>query len=75
MTQYQTGRGLLTDWGCKTREEKLARACKALMGAVNDLHIELKNQDLAKLLTDKNVYCSCADAYRMGYEALKRNNS
>ena len=67
---FQTGAQLLTAWDCKTREQKLERACIALMETVNELHTEHKNIDLAEHLTDENISCSCADAYRMGKEAL-----
>lgn len=67
---FQTGAQLLAAWGCRTREQKLERACMALMEELNSLHIERKDIDLAAHLTNQNVSCSCADAYRMGHEAL-----
>lgn len=63
----RSGAQLLHEWGCVTREQKLERACLALMAALNDIHIEHKGQDL----TDPSHFCSCADAYKMGHEALK----
>lgn len=69
--EYKTGAELLDACGCQTREKKLEQACKALMEQLNGLHICEHKQDLSKLLTDQTVTCSCADAYRMGEEALK----
>jgi hypothetical protein len=71
IVDYKTGKELLDSWGCKTKEEKLTRACIALMSNLNDLHIESKSQDLEEALEDESIFCSCADAYRMGKEALK----
>lgn len=68
---YRTGQQLLAEWNCETREAKLERAVIALLATVEELHEEYKNQSLKDNLTDPEVYCSCADAYRMGMEALK----
>lgn len=67
---YRSGAQLLSEWGCKTREAKLARACAALMEQLNQKHKDHDDLDLSKHLTDEGISCSCADAYRMGYEAL-----
>lgn len=69
---YLTGMQLLTQFGCVTREEKLEQAVLALMDQINDLHIECKGQSLADNVENKDVYCSCVDAYRMGVEALRK---
>lgn len=63
----KTGAELLSDWHCVTREQKLERACFALTRALNDLHIKHEGQDLSRY---NNHFCSCADAYNMGIEAL-----
>jgi transposase-like protein len=68
---FRSGAQLLAEWGCKTREKKLKRACMALMEQLNGLHVKYENQDLGAHLSDENIACSCADAYRMGHEALK----
>ena len=64
---FRSGAQLLAEWGCQSREQKLERACMALMEQLNEAH---KECDLAEHLTDEAVACSCADAYRMGHEAL-----
>lgn len=69
--EFRTGAALLAHWGCFNREQKLEQACKALMAIINEDHETRHGQDLAKTLDDPNVFCSCADAYRMGHEALK----
>lgn len=66
---YYTGEQLLR--GLDSREARLAAACAALMDRLNELHVRLYQQDLAKLLHDETTICACADAYRMGHEALK----
>jgi hypothetical protein len=68
---FQTGAQLLAAWDCKTREQKLERACMALMENLNELHAEHKKVDLSKHMGDQEISCSCADAYRMGHEALR----
>lgn len=70
---YITGQDLLTKFGCKTREEKLERAVKALMSELEDLHRATHRQSLKENLTNQEVFCSCADAYRMGDAALIRD--
>jgi hypothetical protein len=65
---FKTGEQLLSEWECKTREAKLERAVLALMEQLNSLHAEHKASDLE---SDNSLTCSCADAYRMGKEALK----
>lgn len=69
-SEYKSGEELLADWECKTKEEKLIRAVKALMENLERLHVNHNNQSLSENLHNPNVYCSCADAYRMGYAAL-----
>lgn len=68
---FKTGAQLFAEWGCKTHEQKLERACAALMEQVNQLHREFHDKDLFEHLNVQYVDCSCADAYRMGFEALK----
>ena len=68
---FRTGAQLLAEWGCTTREQKLERACMALMAALNDLHQARHGQNLKERIADESVACSCADAYRIGDEALK----
>lgn len=72
MTDYLTGAEILANWNCKTREDKLERACKALMEQLESLHLSHESQSLKDNLTNPTVFCSCADAYRMGHEALKK---
>ncbi len=67
--EFMTGAELLSS--CHTREQKLERACRALMEQLNQLHIDYKGQDLSEAIDDPNIFCSCADSYRMGHEALK----
>lgn len=67
---FRTGAQLLAEWGCQTREQKLERACMALLEQINQLHIERQECDLSEHLYDETVVCSCADAYRMGRQAL-----
>ncbi len=67
--EFMTGKQLLAQ--CGTREQRLERACRALMEQLNQLHVEYKYQDLSEHIDDPNIFCSCADAYRMGHEALK----
>ena len=71
---FRTGTQLLAEWGCKTREQKLERACMALMEQLNQLHQDRKECSLAEHLTDADVSCSCADAYRMGHAALTQDD-
>lgn len=66
---YISGAELLE--GCNTHEEKLERACAALIDELNELHIRFIGQDLRLGIDDPHIFCSCADAYRMGAEALK----
>jgi len=68
---YMTGAELLAQFNCTTREQKLEQAVKALMNQLNDLHIECNAQDLSQNIDNEDILCSCADAYRMGHEALK----
>lgn len=67
---FRSGVQLLAAWGCKTREEKLERAVVALMEQLNELHKGAHGQDLRAELVNEAVFCSCADAYRMGHEAI-----
>lgn len=55
-----------------THEQKLEFAIIALMERLDSLHWEHKQQSLADNLYSKDVFCSCADAYRLGHEALKK---
>ncbi len=71
---FQTGAQLLAAWGCKTREEKLERACIALMHVLNVLHSDHMLRDLSVHLNDPITTCSCADAFRMGHEAINNRN-
>lgn len=71
MSDYLTGAELLAGFGCNTREAKLEQAVKALMSELNDLHIECKAQSLWDNIDNPEIFCTCADAYRMGHEALK----
>ena len=41
------------------------------MQHLNNLHVQLHSQNLKHHLDDPEIFCSCADAYRMGHEALK----
>lgn len=68
---YKSGEELLAAFNCITREEKLTQAVKALMTEIERLHVEHKEQSLVENLTNTKIYCSCADAYRMGHEALQ----
>lgn len=72
MTDFQSGKQLLDAWGLANREQRLDRAVKALMFELNKLHIEYEEQSLEENLNNEQVFCSCSDAYRMGYEALKQ---
>lgn len=71
MSEYKSGAELLDAFEDKTREQKLERAVKALMDQLEYLHGELHLQSLADNINNKEMHCSCADAYRMGHEALK----
>lgn len=68
---YITGAELLAQWPCHSREDKLESACKALMAQLETFHTEYLSQSLEENLENPKVFCSCADAYRMGHEALK----
>lgn len=70
--ERKTGAQLLEEWKCNTREEKLERAVMALMENLETNHQAATGQSLADNLNNDDVFCSCADAYRMGHEALKR---
>lgn len=65
-SDVRTGAQLLVEWNCVTREQKLERACIALTSTLNELHKAQLLQDLE----DQQLFCSCADAYKMGREAL-----
>ena len=71
--EYKSGADLLAAFNYNSREKKLAQACKALMEELNAYHIKTHNLCLHDNLTNRDVFCSCADAYRMGYEALKED--
>lgn len=69
--EYRSGAALLAEWQCKTKEQKLERACLALMAALEELHVNYEEQSLEQNLDNHDVFCSCSDAYRMGKEALR----
>ena len=71
--EYKSGADLLAAFNYNSREKKLAQACIALMEELNAHHIKTHNMCLRDNLTNRDVFCSCADAYRMGYEALKED--
>lgn len=71
ITPFKTGSDLLNSWHCESREDKLERACSALMSILEDIHTSHRGQSLKANVTNPAIYCSCADAYRMGHEALK----
>lgn len=68
---FKTGAQLLAEWGALTPVQKLERACAALMEQLNELHCAQHGQNLFEQLESSELACSCADAYRMGFEALK----
>lgn len=70
-SEYRSGAQLFAAWKCETKEAKLKRACIALMNELNELHEKHEKQSLKNNLNNQNIYCSCADAYRMGHEALR----
>lgn len=69
--EFQSGAALLAAFGDTTREQKLKRACIALMSALEDLHVQYEDQSLSENIDNEDIFCGCADAYRMGKEALK----
>jgi hypothetical protein len=69
--EYKSGNELLEAFNATTREQKLERACRALMATLEDLHVDCHHQSLAENIDNEEVFCGCADAYRMGHEALK----
>ena len=70
MRTYMDGEELLGQFNLTTREQRLEQAVKALMQNIERLHLECQEQSLADNLTNPEVFCSCVDAYRMGYAAL-----
>jgi len=64
------GEELLDQFNLTTREQRLEQAVKALMDQLESLHTTHESQSLADNLTNLEVFCSCADAYRMGHAAL-----
>ncbi len=70
MRTYMDGEELLNQFNLITREQRLEQAVKALMHKVDSLHKTHQVQSLADNLTNPEVFCSCADAYRMGHAAL-----
>jgi hypothetical protein len=70
MNDYISGDKLLAAFELTTREQKLEQACKALMQELDRLHAEHLGQSLEYNLSNQDVFCSCADAYRMGHAAL-----
>lgn len=69
--EYKSGADLLAAFNDTTREQRLERACKALMATLEDLHVDCHHQSLAENIDNEDIFCGCADAYRMGHEALK----
>lgn len=69
--EYRSGEQLLAEWTLPTREAALAHACRLLMAELERLHVNHQEQSLAENLTNTEIYCSCADAYRMGHAALE----
>ena len=67
---YMTGEELLAAFCCVTREQRLERAVMALMQELDSLHVNYQAQSLSENLGNPEVFCSCADAYRMGHAAL-----
>ncbi len=67
---YMTGEELLAAWNLTNREQRLEQAVKALMHELENSHCVHEEQSLAENLTNPEVFCSCADAYRMGHAAL-----
>ncbi len=70
MRTYMDGEELLGQFDLTTREQRLEQAVKALMDALDTLHKIHQAQSLDDNLTNPKVFCSCADAYRMGAAAL-----
>ncbi len=70
MRTYMTGEELLASFNLTTREQKLEQAVKALLHELENSHCIHEEQSLAHNLTNPEVFCSCADAYRMGHAAL-----
>ncbi len=70
MRTYMDGEELLGQFNLITREQRLEQAVKALMEQLDNLHKIHQIQSLANNLTNPKVFCSCADAYRMGHAAL-----
>lgn len=56
MSDYKTGAELLADFNCRTREQKLEHAVKAMLIELNMLHVEFHNQDLEDGLTDQSLF-------------------
>lgn len=67
---YMSGGELLAQFNLPTREAKLEQAVKALMSELDCLHYEHEEQSLADNIDNQAMFCSCADAYRMGHTAL-----
>lgn len=67
---FKTGSELLAAFNFPSREAKLEQAVKALMQQLDDIHREHKKQSLADNINNEEIFCSCADAYRMGHAAL-----
>jgi hypothetical protein len=69
--QYRSGAALLAAFGADTRERKLEQAVKSLMSQLEELHVDCHHQSLGENIDNEEIFCGCADAYRMGHEALK----
>mgnify|MGYP000890613416 CR=1 FL=1 len=68
---YKSGDDLLRAFNPQSREAKLEQAIRALMAELESLHCKYLHQSLHDNLDNPDVFCSCADAYRMGHAALK----
>lgn len=73
--EYRTGDELLAAFNLTTREDKLAQAVIALMNVLDEIHEDCKAQSLANNLLNQDIFCSCADAYRMGHAALNHKET
>jgi hypothetical protein len=71
---FKTGAELLAAFDLHTREQKLEQSVRALMQELELIHSIYHNQSLQDTIDNPLVFCSCADAYRMGHEALKGGN-
>ena len=68
---YVSGDDLLAQFNLTSPEQRLEHAVKALMEQLEQLHYEHESQSLSDNIDNPDIFCSCADAYRMGDAALK----